>query len=394
MPPPSLDSTGPITYLVSSLPPKTGGEIYAYKLYEFLGQRGRTQEYLPIDKIIDETRVQLLRYFRRLVYLGWLGDLLTSLGLAYRLQKLKGVLVVDQYHSFLLLATKVVHRWRRRGKIITLVHHIENYASDAPPSWSNWLWKWRERLALSPSHMLVTVSEHTKREIISLGIPEDKITILPPGLDREKLEIHPAERGADLLCVAHIIPRKGIHHLVEAFASLNFEGARLHLAGDTKADPGYVAQIRARLNDLGVADRIIFHGRIGQTNLNRLYSEAGIFVFPSLQEGFGIALLEAMHYGLPIVASHNSAIPHLVHEEVNGLLVPSGEAGPLAEAIRRLQEDSELRKTLGRRGREMVENMFYWETTCEGFASLVEQPAARTGSMKVNPPVKRKPQFS
>jgi len=151
-------------------------------------------------------------------------DRLTSLGLAFRLKKLKGVLVEDQYHSFLLLATNVVHRWRRRGRIITLVHHIENYASDAPPSWRNWRWKWRERLALAPSDALVTVSEYTKREIVSLGIREDKIAILPPGLDREKLEIPAGKRGTDLLCVGHIISRKGILHLVEAFASLNAEG--------------------------------------------------------------------------------------------------------------------------------------------------------------------------
>jgi glycosyltransferase involved in cell wall biosynthesis len=393
MPSSSLHPPEPITYLISSLPPGTGGEVYAHKLYEFLDRRGRVQEYLPIDKMIHETRLRLGPYFRRLVYLGWFGDLLISLGLACRFRKLRGVLVEDQYHSFILLATNVVHRWLRRGRIITLVHHIENYASDAPPSWRNWLWKWRERLALGRSDALVTVSEYTKGEIVSLGIREDKIMILPPGLDRERMGGSAGEHGTDLLCVAHIVPRKGILHLMEAFALLNSEKSRLHLAGSLDLDPAYVTRIRTLVEERCMTDRVIFHGRVGQTELSRLFSEAGIFVFPSLQEGFGITLLEAMHYGLPIVASNLSAIPELVHEGVNGLLVPPGEAKPLADAIQGLLDDPELRRTLGRRGRQLVENRFHWETTCENFADLVDQPSVRTGVTKTTLPGERKPQI-
>jgi glycosyltransferase involved in cell wall biosynthesis len=382
MPSPPLHPPEPIVYLISSLPPKTGGEIYAYKLYQYLERRGRAQEYLPIDKMIHEIRLRLLPYFRRLVYMGWLGDLLTSLGLAFRLKKLKGVLVEDQYHSFLLLVTNVVHRWFRRGRIITLVHQIEHYASDAPPSWRNWLWKWRERLSLGRSDALVTVSEYTKREIASLGIPEDKIMILPPGLDREKLNPPTGKHGTDLLCVAHIIRRKGILSLVEAFALLKAAGIRLHLAGALDIEPDYVAQVRALAEKQGAADRVIFHGLRRPAELGPLFSQAGIFVFPSLQEGFGISLLEAMYYGLPIVTSNLSAIPELVEEGVNGLLVPPGEAKPMADAIQRLLDDPKLRETLGHRGRQLVESKFHWETTCEGFANLIDEPTAQTSTAR------------
>jgi len=77
---------------------------------------------------------------------------------------------------------------------------------------------------------------------------------------------------------------------------------------------------------------------------------------------------------------------------VNGLLVPPGEAKPLAAAIRRLLDDPELREALGRRGRQRVEGKFYWETTCADFADLVDQPTARIGTTKTTIPGERKPQ--
>jgi type III pantothenate kinase len=158
--------------------------------------------------------------------------------------------------------------------------------------------------------------------------------------------------------------------LVEAFSRLAATRPSLHvnLVG-AEGDVAYSRRVRALIGqqEKGIANRIRLHGRVGQSDLCRMLSNADIFAMPSLQEGFGIALLEAMHYGLPIVATRISAIPELVSDKINGLLVPPADPAALAEALGKLADSSSLRHELGRAGQERVKSRFDWEITCRQF---------------------------
>jgi glycosyltransferase involved in cell wall biosynthesis len=125
---------------------------------------------------------------------------------------------------------------------------------------------------------------------------------------------------------------------------------------------------------LGIADAVDFLGYVddpADVELPRLYAAADVFVLPSLREGFGFVLLEAMASGLPIVASNASAIPEVVGDA--GILVPAQDAGALAKALARLIADPEGREEIGRRGRQRVEERYTWDKTVDRVLSVYEE---------------------
>jgi len=356
--------------MMSTLPPKTGGEIYDTHLYRHAESQGWRINYLSVQKLREEARARVSRPF------GWLPSqfvsLLTAVALLRELRTLRGLVVQDQEYSVALLAANLLMLLFRRGTIVTIVHHIPGYDSSAPESGQKRVYRWKNKVALWPSAQFITVSAYSKRELISLGLDPNRITILSPGVDRAGLEIFPKTHPADevhLVTLGSISPRKGTIYLAEAFVKMARPNVHLHLIGSTTVDADYCELVRDMLKREGgeAAHRIHFHGRLEQNEANKLLSEADIFAMPSLQEGFGIALLEAMHYGLPIVTTNITAQPELVEEGVNGLLVPPADAPALATALQTLVDHPERRRTLGENGRQRLAGRYDWETTCLKF---------------------------
>jgi glycosyltransferase involved in cell wall biosynthesis len=114
-----------------------------------------------------------------------------------------------------------------------------------------------------------------------------------------------------------------------------------------------------------VSARVTFHGAISHEVLGRFYSRANVFTFPSLYEGFGIVLAEAMQAGLPIVATRIGPVNEIVRKDENALLVPPADSAALAGAIRRLATDPALRDNFGRRSRELAGSLPRWKQTCD-----------------------------
>jgi len=111
-------------------------------------------------------------------------------------------------------------------------------------------------------------------------------------------------------------------------------------------------ELRSRATDLGISDKVIFTG--ARRDVPRLLKAMDVFVLPSVHEGFGFALLEAMISSLPVVASQVGGIPEVVENGRTGLLVPPADPHALAEAIVRLLSDDTLRLTMGRAGYDQV----------------------------------------
>jgi glycosyltransferase involved in cell wall biosynthesis len=117
-----------------------------------------------------------------------------------------------------------------------------------------------------------------------------------------------------------------------------------------------------------VGDRVTFLGYVDDHELQRLYRQSEIFAFPSLQEGFGFALLEAMAHGLPVVTTTAGPIPGSAGECL--LAVPPGDSRALAEGLRTLLGDLHLRRSLGARAREHVKLHYSWEATTNSLMDL------------------------
>lgn len=173
-----------------------------------------------------------------------------------------------------------------------------------------------------------------------------------------------ARGGVEVLFVGRLERRKGVDVLLEAMVPLLRElpGLRLALVGDDML-PGpdgrsYRVAFEAAHRGLVRAGRVRFAGAVAEPALEAAYAGCDLVVVPSRYESFGLVLLEAMRHGKPCVASDVGGMPEVVVAEETGLLVPPGDAGALAAAIRRLADDPALRERLGRRAAEVYAATF------------------------------------
>ncbi len=199
------------------------------------------------------------------------------------------------------------------------------------------------RDAARRSELIIAVSQFTARQVVGLlGVEEERVRVVHhgvrpphgPAVAREKTILH----------VGAIQHRKNITRLVEAFERVD-SGWQLVLAGSA----GFGAtEILERIGRSPSVERIRVLGYVSEADLANLYARAMILAFPSLDEGFGMPVLEAMASGTPVVASNRSAVPEVSGEAA--WLVNPEDTDELAEALITLTEDPERRAELGRRG--------------------------------------------
>ncbi len=231
------------------------------------------------------------------------------------------------------------------------------------------------RLTLRRADRLIAISQSEARRLISLGVHEDRVVMIPNGIDLREFEGLPERKSSPEtvtgLFVGRIYPRqKGLETLVRAMAyggrGIN---VRIRIVGE---DWGGVSSIRSLAARLGVSDRFSFCGTLPRHELVQEYARADFLVLPSLFEPFGIVLLEAMAARLPVVASRVGGIPEVVRDGESGILAEPGNPADLARAIGRLVEDAPLRHTMGERGRARVEG-YSWDAIFPRFMKVYQE---------------------
>ena len=209
------------------------------------------------------------------------------------------------------------------------------------------------RDAARRADLVITVSNFTARQVSDLlGVEPSRIRVIPHG-------VHPAppslcQREKIVLFVGVLQKRKNLLRLIEAFEALPEEW-RLMLAG---APSGYGAD--AILERARAHPRVQITGYLATPALEQLYARASIFAFPSLDEGFGIPVLEAMAHGLPVVTSNTSALPEVAGDAA--LLVSPEDPSEIAAALLRLAQNDDLREQLARRGMAQAQT-YTWSNT-------------------------------
>ena len=224
---------------------------------------------------------------------------------------------------------------------------------------------------------LVSVSESTRRDLIEHAhIRPEHIRVAHNGADlsgfasaarQPAAETIAAEMGIDspfILYTARLEhPGKNHVRLLQALALLKQRGALSHKLVLAGSRWNGAEAIDASIEQLGLADDVIMTGFVDNHLLPPLYAAADLFVFPSLFEGFGIPLLEAMATGTPVCAANVSSIPEVVGDAA--LLFDPREAGDIARQIERLLQDAELRAKLVARGRRQAQR-FSWDDAAGG----------------------------
>lgn len=263
--------------------------------------------------------------------------------------------------------------------VVTTHHHHER------------LWRWRE-LLYRPLHSLlefraylsstlVNVPSDASRRIVErYGLSRSRIRVTPWGVDPKRFKPTQSDDlpGNRLLYVGPHEPRKGLEYLLKAVALLRREGVVVHLR--TVGKGSQVPHLERLARELGISDAIEFLGYVedpDDVKLPRLYSQADVFVLPSMREGFGLVLAEAMASGLPVVASDISAIPEVVGDA--GILVPPGNVEALARVLWMLTEDSTKRRELGKKARARVEATFTWDKVIPRIMAVYEEAIEMMG---------------
>jgi glycosyltransferase involved in cell wall biosynthesis len=215
----------------------------------------------------------------------------------------------------------------------------------------------RAEAEYAEADLVEVLSSYARKTLLERGVPADKIVVSPPGIAVPAAVAPRAEGRFRVLCVGRIELQKGIRYLTRACprdAELVLVGA---LSDEARPFLG-TAQVRPPLSSAELAAE---------------YRRADALAFPTLSDGFGLVMLEAMAAGIAVVASDRSGAPDVIQDGVDGFVVPAGDSEALADRLHRLQKDPGLRLEMGRAARARVAAEFSPERYRERLAQLLQR---------------------
>jgi len=232
--------------------------------------------------------------------------------------------------------------------------------------------KWFLRWAIKISDRVAAISTFTAAEVKSISDIPVEVIPYTVGFSTNS-EFNPSApfrasiqnsefKGPVVLTVGRMVERKGVRYLIEAMQRL--PQARLEVVGGGPLLP----ELQEQARQLGVADRVRFAGKVSEAELIDHYRRAAVYVQPGIidsrgdTEMLGVVLLEAMHYGVPVVGSDLGGITDIIIHEKTGLLAPQKDHLALAKAIKRILEDEKLRQRLVLGADEHLKTNFSWDT--------------------------------
>jgi glycosyltransferase involved in cell wall biosynthesis len=263
---------------------------------------------------------------------------------------------------------------RLPGATMALVHHPLAFENGLAPQRRDELLR-SERESLAAAKQVIASSRFTARLLAAeFGVPVEKLTVAEPGT-----EPAPRAKGGGkpvrLLAVGAVSPRKGYDVLARALAAMRDRDWRLTIAGSLDRAPQAATALAGLIAAEGLAGRVALAGAVNDGKLARLYDGADIFVSPSLFEGYGMVLAEAMARGLPIVASTGGAAAETVPDAA-AIKVPPGDAAALAAALRDMIADPQSRRRFADASWAAGERLPRWEDTAAAVAAVLKRAAA------------------
>ncbi len=353
--------------IYGSLDTVSGGYLYDRKLVEKLRARGHEVEVIALP------------------WRNYARHLADNLSPAWRrtLRELDVDLVIEDElnHPSLAFAPRPVRPDGSRPRIVSIVHHLRS--SEQHPALLRPLYRAVEARYLQRPDAFIFNSKTTRASVEAMRpVLPLRVVAYPAGdhaLTEASLSLHegegavqrPPDNPLRIAFVGNLIPRKGLHLVIEALALVD-EEITLDVVGDESADPQYTAQVHAQVDAAALTDRVHFLGALSDAERGALYARSDLFAVPSY-EGFGIVYLEAMAYGLPVIASTAGAAHEIVHAGDNGFLVAPDDAQTLARYLTALARDPSLREEMSAAARRTFDSFPTWDETTTRIAEFLEE---------------------
>jgi len=261
-----------------------------------------------------------------------------------------------------------------KQRIVALVHHPLGLEAGLSVARQRELVA-LETEALGLARRVLVTSRATARTLVAdFAVPLSKIAIAEPGTQRA-----PRARGTgsplQLLAVGSIVPRKAYAVLIDALAPLAALTWQLSIIGATDRSPAALTELVATIAKTGLGGRISIVGPLDEAQLAQRYDRADLFVMPSLYEGYGMVLAEAMARGLPIVCTTGGAAAETVPDDA-AIKVAPGDAAALTAALRRTLGEVAVRATLAEASWAAGQSLPRWEETARTIADVIKESAA------------------
>ena len=352
--------------IYGSLDTLSGGYLYDRKLVEHLRQAGDSVEIVSLPwrsypaHLVDNFSLPLYRRLRELSV---------------------DILLQDELnHPSLALVNRRLRRLRPRYPLISIVHHLRS--SERHPRRLLPLYRAVERCYLRTVDGFIFNSRTTRQAVAELreeseeergerenftalrGViaypAADHLPVPDDGAAQRLISARQSDAGPlRILFVGNLIARKGLHHLIAALSRLPPAEWRLDVVGDDGVDSAYAAALRRQIGAAGLEGNIRLHGRVSDSELAQQYRAAQLLAVLSY-EGFGIVYLEAMAFGLPVLASVDGGGGEIVSSGVNGFLVEPTDADGIAAHLSALAGDRERLAALGRNARQRFDSHPRW----------------------------------
>jgi glycosyltransferase involved in cell wall biosynthesis len=340
--------------------PKTGGERYNFEVIKHLKERG-----FDVRILVDQMMPKATRGRRFLLYnLFYILKFMDADGFA--------LFTTDYMHPRLFLLL-LFFKLFKDCRVIVLVHHLRHHEIESKIL--RFLCIRLESIFFFCADVFVTTSKTTKSEVQQLKGRDRNVFVIYPGVEQNESEITLTEEsnGFNLLFVGDCVRRKGLEYLIESLASLKKDDLYLHVVGRDDRDPAYSEHIIRLIEKNELQSNVIFHGRVDDSTKWKLFHKSHVLVLPSLWEGYGMVIAEAMSCGLPIISTKVGAIPELVKDEINGILVPPADSRSLASAISYLMDNPLVREEYGKKSKYLSRSFNNWLRVGEQFVEIFSQ---------------------
>jgi glycosyltransferase involved in cell wall biosynthesis len=379
-----------VLYLTHSFPRKEGDAAgsFVLRLAVALRAEGITVQVvapaaagLPASEEIDGIRVDRFRYaprrFEKLAYTGNMaGDVASSWSARLALVGFLGSDFVHAVRARRAFEPDLVHAhwWFPNGVVGTWLGGLAHvplvttlHGTDVRLARSVGVAKPLFNHVLKHSSAVTTVSRWLQDETAKLA-PGVETIVAPMPVATELFSPGPAAQRRNLLFVGRIMGQKGLEHLLRAVAMMKTR-TDLDIVGDGLARGG----LELLAGELGLSERVRWHGQLPQRDLAPMYQRAAALVVPSVDEGLGLVAVEALLCETPVVAFDSGGLKDVIQHEKTGLLVPPGDRAALAGMLDDLLSRNGQGKDLGRAGRLYALAAFAPESAARRYAGIYRQ---------------------